>query len=80
MNWDWLKSKFFWINAIVIIVFVLNYLITNNLWPEYVDYFNLVIGVLGLISNMIAGTATSLRLAKANKQVIALQSKLNNRG
>jgi hypothetical protein len=73
---EWLKSKFVWINAIAIIVEILQYFITNNMFPNATVIITAVIAILTIIANAIAGATMSVRVAKLKAQVKILTGKI----
>ncbi len=66
---EWMKSKFFWLNVIVIIILVLQYTINNQLAPaSWVPYETMFVVVLNAIAGMII-----------SQQVTALKRQLNKK-
>jgi hypothetical protein len=74
---EWFKSKFFWINAIALVVEIIQYFITNNLFPNITILLTSIIAILAIVSNAIAGTTISVRNAKLQLQVKTLTKKCN---
>lgn len=68
-----LKSKFFWINLLGLLVNVGQYFLTNNLAPDYTMLITTIIGVLQVIANSVAGIA----VASQNTQLKAKLAKLS---
>ena len=59
-----LKSRFFWLNLIAIVLLVIQYFIQNEMFPQWVAWEGLVIVVLNAIAGMIQ-----------NQQVVTLKQK-----
>jgi hypothetical protein len=49
------KSKFFYLNLIAVAVLVIQYVITNQLFPAWAGYFSLAVVILNAIAGMIQG-------------------------
>jgi hypothetical protein len=60
---DIFKTKIFWVNLIALILNLGQYIITNNLLPEYAVVIAAFIGMLQVIYNTVAG----VNLARENK-------------
>jgi hypothetical protein len=69
------KSKFFWINLIPIVINVIQYVITNNLLPDYTLLFTTIIGLLQVILNAIVGIKAERTVIGLKKQIASLKSK-----
>ena len=50
-----LRSKFFWLNLIAVLVLIIQQIIDNNLLPQYGVYEAIAISVLNAIAGMIQG-------------------------
>lgn len=66
---NWLKSRFFWINLIAILVNIGQYFLTENILPEYTMLITTIIGGLQIISNAIAGMSLSNQNAQLKMQL-----------
>ncbi len=66
---NWLKSRFFWINAIAILVNIGQYFLTENILPEYTMLITTIIGGPQIISNAIAGMSISNQNAQLKMQL-----------
>lgn len=66
-----LKSKFFWLNIIAIVVLIIQYFIDNEMLAEYVKWEALAVVVL----NAIAGMIQSQQTTTLKKQIKKLQVK-----
>jgi hypothetical protein len=62
-----LTSRFFWLNLIGLVVNILQYVITNNLLPQYAFLITTIIGILQIILNAIAGMVQAQTLKKAKR-------------
>lgn len=58
------KNKFLWINLVAIIIEIIQYVITNNLFPGLTNLLTYVIGGLTLIINYLAGVKTETQVKK----------------
>jgi flagellar motor component MotA len=67
MNWSWLKSRFFWLNLIAIIILIVQYLIDNNSLPDYAKWEALFIVVLNAIAGMIQSNEVAKLKAKLKR-------------
>ncbi len=68
-----LKSKFFWLNLIAILIEVAQYCITSSLFPEYTVLITTIIGFLTVISNAIAGMVQSSQVTQLKSQLKQLK-------
>ena len=68
----WMKSKFFWLNVIAIIILIVQYFIQNQTFPQWVAFEGLAIVVLNAIAGMIQGQQIATMKAKAAKLGIKL--------
>jgi uncharacterized membrane protein YjfL (UPF0719 family) len=65
---NWLKSKFFWLNLIAIIIMIIQYLIDNNSLPDYAKWEVLGIVILNAIAGMIQSAEVAKLKAKLSKR------------
>jgi hypothetical protein len=70
MNWEFLKSKLFWIAVITVIVEIIGYITTNNYFPEATVPLSIVVAALGFISEAIGGTVNAVRLRAARAKLL----------
>ncbi|MDD5510617.1 MAG: hypothetical protein PHI12_07405 [Dehalococcoidales bacterium] len=74
MSWGFLKTKWFWLNLIAIIILVIQYFVSNEMFPQYVAWEGLVLVVLNAIAGMIqSGQNTALK--KQNAKLLAMTKK-----
>ena len=65
-----LKSKFFYLNLIALLVLALQYIIQNNMFRQYLAYEGLAVVLLNALAGMIQGQQvtklkTSLEVAQS---------------
>jgi hypothetical protein len=75
MNWDWLKSKFFWLNIVGIAIVTVEYLVNNNTLPQYAAIEGLIWAVLNAILAAIQSktvTGLKVKLSDANFRISRL--------
>jgi len=56
---DWLKSKFFWLNVIAIVIATIQYFIDNQMFVEWIKWEALIVVILNMIAGMIQATTVS---------------------
>jgi len=61
----WYKSKWFWLNVIAVVLAVIQYFISNEMFVNLLPWFGLVVVIL----NMIVGMLQSVQLQKLKKQL-----------
>ncbi len=65
-----LKSRFFWLNLISLVVLIVTYFLQNNMFSQYVLWEGLIIAVLNAIAGMLKDqevTKLKSQVAKAKK-------------
>lgn len=70
------KSKFFWLNLIAVLVLVIQYFITNEMFPAWAAYFSLAVVIL----NAIAGMLQSQQMTTLKLKLKTTQDKLKAMG
>ena len=68
-----LTSKFFWLNLIGVLIQIGQYIMGQNLWPEYSNLLTVILTCLQIVSNAIAGTVQSQQVAKLKAVNTALK-------
>ena len=65
----WYQSKFFWLNLIALVLLIVNYFLSNDIFPNFNVWWGLIVVVLNAIAGMIQATQVARLKAKlkANK-------------
>jgi hypothetical protein len=63
-----LKSKFFWLNLIAILVLVIQYFITNEMFPAWAAYLSLAVVVLNAVAGMLQGNQVAKLKIKLDRK------------
>lgn len=69
MNWEFLKSKLFWIAVITVLVEIIGYIMTQNYFPEATVPLSIVVAALGFILEAIGGVTNAVRLRAAKTKL-----------
>jgi hypothetical protein len=67
------KSKFFWITLLGILINALQYVITNNVIPEYTVLITSIIAILQIVATAIAGMVQTAQVNNLKAKIARMK-------